>query len=88
MDQKCLHKNVRHCDVCVVDRYVLLHHVMGGLDGVQGEWAYVEGGMGKVSDAIANAALSYGCNIFTNKVSEILLAYSSSLDSSLCLLNA
>ena len=25
--------------------YVLLHHVMGGVEGRQGAWAYPEGGM-------------------------------------------
>jgi hypothetical protein len=26
---------------------VLLHHIIGGVDGKKGAWAYVEGGMGK-----------------------------------------
>ena len=49
-------------------RYVLLHHVIGGLDGKTGTWGYVFGGMGAVSKAIANAAQSHGANIFTEKV--------------------
>ena len=48
--------------------YVLLHHVMGELDGNKGAWAYVEGGMGSVSMAIARCARSHGAKIFTNMV--------------------
>ncbi|XP_049646367.1 pyridine nucleotide-disulfide oxidoreductase domain-containing protein 2 [Suncus etruscus] len=47
--------------------YVLLHHVMGGLEGVPGAWGYVQGGMGALSDAIAKSATAYGASIFTNK---------------------
>ncbi|PAV77815.1 hypothetical protein WR25_01371 isoform A [Diploscapter pachys] len=55
--------------------YVLLHHVIGGLDGKTGTWGYVFGGMGAVSKAIANAAQSHGANIFTEKeVDSILIA--------------
>lgn len=46
--------------------YVLLHHVMGEADGRKGVWAYVEGGMGKVSDTVADAAKEYGAEIVTN----------------------
>ncbi|TPX30231.1 hypothetical protein SmJEL517_g06158 [Synchytrium microbalum] len=54
--------------------YVLLHHVMGELDGVSGAWAVVEGGMGAVSNAIASSATSYGAEIRTNApVKRILL---------------
>ena len=49
--------------------YVLLHHVMGELEGIKGAWGYVEGGMGEVSMAIARAAASRGAEIFTGKVS-------------------
>ena len=38
--------------------YVLLHHVMG-------EWAYVEGGMGSISNSIAMAAQEFGADIQT-----------------------
>jgi len=41
---------------------------MGGVDGLDGVWAYVEGGMGSVSQAIANSARSHGASIFTGKV--------------------
>ncbi|XP_005407719.1 PREDICTED: pyridine nucleotide-disulfide oxidoreductase domain-containing protein 2 isoform X2 [Chinchilla lanigera] len=47
--------------------YVLLHHVMGGLEGRQGAWAYVQGGMGALSDAIASSATVHGASIFTEK---------------------
>ena len=33
--------------------YVLFHHVMGDTGGARGVWAYVEGGMGRLSEAIA-----------------------------------
>jgi phytoene dehydrogenase-like protein len=46
--------------------YVLLHHVMGESAGHQGVWSYVEGGMGSISNAIAQSALSYGAQILTN----------------------
>ncbi|XP_049711146.1 pyridine nucleotide-disulfide oxidoreductase domain-containing protein 2 isoform X1 [Elephas maximus indicus] len=47
--------------------YVLLHHVMGSLEGTPGAWGYVQGGMGAISDAIANSATAHGANIFTEK---------------------
>ncbi|KAG6766813.1 hypothetical protein POTOM_027987 [Populus tomentosa] len=46
--------------------YVLLHHVMGETDGECGIWSYVEGGMGSVSSAIANAARESGAHIVTS----------------------
>ena len=55
--------------------YVLLHHVMGSVDGVEGTWAYVEGGMGKVSEALAAAAKSHGAEIATGaEVASIITA--------------
>lgn len=47
--------------------YVLLHHVMGELEGRKSAWAYVEGGMGKLSQAIADSATSMGTTVLTNK---------------------
>lgn len=47
---------------------MLLHHVMGGLEGMQGAWGYVQGGMGALSDAIASSATAHGASIFTGKV--------------------
>uniref|UniRef100_A0A7E4UXW8 Pyridine nucleotide-disulfide oxidoreductase domain-containing protein 2 n=1 Tax=Panagrellus redivivus TaxID=6233 RepID=A0A7E4UXW8_PANRE len=54
--------------------YVLLHHVMGGLDGIPGVWGIVYGGMGSVSTSLAKAAVSYGAELFTDAgVSSILI---------------
>ncbi|GAB5578675.1 pyridine nucleotide-disulfide oxidoreductase domain-containing protein 2 [Prionailurus iriomotensis] len=47
--------------------YVLLHHVMGGLEGMQGAWGYVQGGMGALSDAITSSATAHGASVFTEK---------------------
>jgi phytoene dehydrogenase-like protein len=43
--------------------YVLFHHVMGETGGARGVWAYVEGGMGRLSEAIAAAAREAGAEI-------------------------
>jgi phytoene dehydrogenase-like protein len=43
--------------------YVLFHHVMGETHGERGVWAFVEGGMGRLSDAIAAAARDAGAEI-------------------------
>ena len=43
--------------------YVLFHHVMGETRGARGVWAYVQGGMGSLSDAIADAARAAGAVI-------------------------
>ena len=43
--------------------YVLFHHVMGETGGARGVWAYVQGGMGSLSDAIADAARAAGATI-------------------------
>ncbi|ODM88093.1 Pyridine nucleotide-disulfide oxidoreductase domain-containing protein 2, partial [Orchesella cincta] len=47
--------------------YVLLHHIMGGIDGKPGAWAYAEGGMGAVSSAIGSSAAQLGASIFTGQ---------------------
>src|SRR5262245_35619488 len=55
--------------------YVLFHHVMGECNGVRGVWGYVRGGMGMVSQSIAEAAKSKGAEIRTNAdVGRILVA--------------
>ena len=46
---------------------MLLHHVMGELEGIRGAWGYPEGGMGAVSGAIAKSALAAGAEVFTDK---------------------
>jgi len=43
--------------------YVLLHHVMGETFGARGVWAYVRGGMGALSEALAAAARAAGAEI-------------------------
>ncbi len=45
--------------------YVLFHHVMGETGGERGVWAYVEGGMGRLAEAIAGAAREAGAVIRT-----------------------
>jgi phytoene dehydrogenase-like protein len=46
--------------------YILMHHVMGGVNGKRGLWGFVEGGMGGVSKAIAASAESSGAEIRRN----------------------
>ncbi|HEX6207094.1 MAG TPA: NAD(P)/FAD-dependent oxidoreductase [Actinomycetota bacterium] len=46
--------------------YVLLHHRMGDAAGPHGAWAFVRGGMGALSGAIARAAAAAGADIRTN----------------------
>jgi len=54
--------------------YVLFHHVMGECDGARGVWGYVKGGMGALSQAIADAAKKYGAEIRINSpVARILV---------------
>jgi phytoene dehydrogenase-like protein len=43
--------------------YVLFHHVMGETNGNRGVWAYVEGGMGRLSELLAEAAREAGAEI-------------------------
>ena len=50
--------------------YVLAHHLAGRLLGSQGSWAYVRGGMGSVSRALADAAAAYGAEIFPDAAVE------------------
>ena len=45
--------------------YVLLHHVMGDVDGAVGAWGLARGGMGAISDAIAGALKEHGGEIRT-----------------------
>jgi len=46
--------------------YILLHHVMGDVDGNIGAWGLARGGMGAISNAIASAFKSFGGEIRTN----------------------
>jgi phytoene dehydrogenase-like protein len=45
--------------------YNLLHHALGEVDGVQGAWGHVRGGMGAISNAIAGSARAAGATIRT-----------------------
>jgi phytoene dehydrogenase-like protein len=45
--------------------YVLMHHWIGEVDGHAGAWGWVKGGMGGVSAALAESALSNGAEIRT-----------------------
>ena len=54
--------------------YVLIHHYMGEVDGTFRAWGFVRGGMGAVSQAIAEAARRYGVAIRTSaQVDRILV---------------
>ncbi|CAF0707112.1 unnamed protein product [Brachionus calyciflorus] len=56
--------------------YVLLHHIIGGIDGKKGVWAYVEGGMGSISNCLAQNTKTFGDQIeihLSQEVSEIKL---------------
>ncbi|HEY9180907.1 MAG TPA: NAD(P)/FAD-dependent oxidoreductase, partial [Candidatus Baltobacteraceae bacterium] len=46
--------------------YVLFHHVMGETNGKRGVWAYVKGGMGGLTQALAKAATDLGVEIRTD----------------------
>ena len=46
--------------------YILLHHVMGDVDGSIGAWGLARGGMGAISRAIASAAQGFGAEIRTD----------------------
>jgi phytoene dehydrogenase-like protein len=45
--------------------YILLHHVMGDVDGNVGAWGLARGGMGAISNALASALQSHGGEIRT-----------------------
>jgi phytoene dehydrogenase-like protein len=54
--------------------YVLLHHYIGEVDGQMAEWAFVRGGTGAVSEAIAADAREHGADIRTGaRVAHILV---------------
>ncbi len=43
--------------------YVLLHHCMGDLNGVRGVWGFVRGGMGGLTQALAQSAKASGTTV-------------------------
>ncbi len=53
--------------------YVLLHHVMGKVDGRRGLWGFVRGGMGGVATALAGAARAAGAVVRTRAAAERVL---------------
>jgi phytoene dehydrogenase-like protein len=53
--------------------YILLHHVMGDVDGSIGAWGLARGGMGAISNAIASALKEQGGEIRTNAGVEQIL---------------
>lgn len=56
---------------------MLIHHVMGELEGIRGAWGYPEGGMGAVSDAIRKSAEDSGADICTeSEVEQIVVSNS------------
>ncbi len=46
--------------------YILFHHVMGECNGVRGVWGYMRGGMGAISNALADSCRAMGVDIFTS----------------------
>jgi phytoene dehydrogenase-like protein len=54
--------------------YVLLHHYMGEIDGAFRAWGFQKGGTGAISNAIADAARSFGAEIRTEApVSQVIV---------------
>jgi phytoene dehydrogenase-like protein len=54
--------------------YVLLHHAFGQVNGRTGAWAYAKGGMGAISDSMANACRAHGGNVRTGcDVAEVVV---------------
>lgn len=53
--------------------YILLHHVMGGAAGARGLWGFVRGGMGAISQALAQSAQAKGAVIRTEAGVEKIL---------------
>ena len=53
--------------------YILLHHVMGDVDGNIGAWGLARGGMGAISKSLAGALQEHGGEIRTNASAEQIL---------------
>jgi phytoene dehydrogenase-like protein len=55
--------------------YVAWHHMFGEVNGEQGMWGYVRGGMGRISFAMAASAEAHGTVIRTNsRVAKVLIS--------------
>jgi phytoene dehydrogenase-like protein len=54
--------------------YVLLHHAFGEVNGKKGAWGHALGGMGAITQAMANAADKHGADIETSaEVKELII---------------
>ena len=54
--------------------YVMLHHVMGEINGNPGQWGHAVGGMGSISDAIAREAEQSGVAFLTgSEVNQVIV---------------
>jgi phytoene dehydrogenase-like protein len=54
--------------------YVLLHHVVGEVNGKPGTWGHAVGGMGAITEAMAQEAISLGVQLLTDcAVAEVLV---------------
>ena len=54
--------------------YVMFHHMFGEVNGEQGMWGYVRGGMGRISFAMAASAEAHGAVIRTDtRVAKVLV---------------
>ncbi len=54
--------------------YVMWHHMFGEVNGEQGMWGYVRGGMGRISFAMAASAEAHGAVIRTDaRVAKVLI---------------
>jgi phytoene dehydrogenase-like protein len=53
--------------------FVLFHHVMGECNGAKGVWGYVRGGMGGITQALAQSARAHGAEIRVNAPVERIL---------------
>ena len=79
--------------------YILLHHVMGQVDGQRGTWGYIKGGMGSITQAIAQIVEELDGEIRTEasverilvkdqSVTGVLLENGEEIESNLVLSNA
>jgi phytoene dehydrogenase-like protein len=53
--------------------FVFLHYALGEVDGVRGAWAFVRGGMGRISEALAAAARARGAIVRVDAAIERIL---------------
>ena len=54
--------------------YMLLHHVLGELNGKSGAWGYAIGGMGAITQAMARVAVKHGARIdVCSEIDEIIV---------------